>query len=664
MILLLPNSPSVEEAVFKFVEQRANARSDYAPITPILRQAIANKCSALGHLSPSDQLEKMLKFAEQVLCVLNCVWDGAFNQVDVQDAAALMSLIKRATQRRVRTGQLKPSSAATYVNCWIEVMGAGSPKSFVLRDKAERHATYVSQATFERAQENDDEEIVAEHDGAWKAQVEQDQRRYRSGNEKLPSKRRYSRHFQVLEYNASPYQQNAFSLASLAMLFSLTEQRARELPEAQGKALRCLMTLSLTTGRLITELADLSIVDDPTQSSPGISLNDGMLCCRPDYFVGHPARITNALTENGGAEYMDSDWHLPIRAVVVIPVAEPALRILRDLHHQTHCQKLSEVLAHARIRDEMAKLNLLLHDHLPNAAKCTEARLALSFNARYAELDPIYCYYVQGRALPPLHLPLRYTRVSAARLAHVYGDHTTQVLSDLAETSLMLARTRPMPPAEWLAAASSPTTLLNLDAYWGSWRCANSEKIHIMLDVLHRQHLLLYTLVALCAFTGLRPFEPLTLQPHQLSEDGSQLAVRGKPNIAHPAHRVIPVPLCLRPLLLALQRENNTWLFQKDDGGRFELHEVETAILGLMHEHGHSLAPDLYSLRHAYRSALLAGGVPFPESNYLMGHQTEGCCIYDPYLDRPAQPLGSLIAPVVRTLERAYGLCLHHTNVA
>jgi hypothetical protein len=326
------------------------------------------------------------------------------------------------------------------------------------------------------------------------------------------------------------------------------------------------------------------------------------------------------------------------------------------------CGALADIISHAKLRRLLRDLDHELHRQLPHAHKLSPARLALSFNAQFADLDPIYAYYIQGRALPTLHMPLRYTRVCATHLTRAYLDHTQSFVEGLVGTVDSLATVRGLPNCPWLQSDfpsigdSIPNDSGNLA--WGSWRCARPESMRQLLEALHDRDVTLHTFVAFCALTGARPFEPLTIERHCLSEEGSLIAIRGKPNVAHPSYRTVPVPISLRPALLALKATNNTWLFERPDGSPFSLADANAAITeNLNCAYGHRCAtPDLYSLRHAYRSSLLAAGVPFADANYLMGHQTEGTCIYDPYLDRPVPSLTNVLRPALQMLEKAYGI--------
>jgi integrase len=163
----------------------------------------------------------------------------------------------------------------------------------------------------------------------------------------------------------------------------------------------------------------------------------------------------------------------------------------------------------------------------------------------------------------------------------------------------------------------------------------------------------------------MRPFEIVRLKRQNLDLDGLWLAVHGKPHAIRLAFRRVPILPELLPAFHAVLEirgrvalSSNLIGFYGRDGGwqAVEQASLENIPFEASQRAGVPVAPDLYSLRHRFRTDMLANGMSEHHLNYLMGHESRGTESYSVYLDRMLDDLVAVYQPMARQLAIRYGL--------
>lgn len=569
----MPMTQSIIDALYDKIRRRADGQILLRLVYP----SIEHKLQSMAYFDEATRTTKLAKFATTVWCTLRCLPESLFSSSQERDAileSAELAIMSRATR-----GDIKARSAQRYVDCWRALCDASRNGAFQPRPKRTGYAV-------QRLTSGDltEDELYVAGANRYQRAAERDLRRYG-----LADKARQIEfdqvHRSVLLVNPSPHQTDCFGEISLALIFMLVEKRANELDPATGDALRCLIALSLITGRLIREVALLPLhvrsngVDSEPMAARYLDLTRECLLEQPDAFAGHPDRITLALH----ASYDRLTWdarYLPISRRVVIPLAPGIAHGLRDVVTRTGVRRLDDLLPLRRIRQELTYLTAQLHQHAPHVAPLTQSRLALSFNARMAEIDPVYASYIQARAQFHLHMPMRYSYVHYADLHAAYTSDCRRMTARIERAASVLSRQRQLPYPRWLTqafAAECTSSPPDAELGWGSWRCATPATAVRARRAAAQISPTVLAWVDCLALMGLRPFEILNAKPHQLSTEARWLAVAGKSNIAHPANRVLPVPQILRERLAA-QRRSTSSLFARDDGTPFTQQLIEAII--------------------------------------------------------------------------------------
>ncbi len=152
--------------------------------------------------------------------------------------------------------------------------------------------------------------------------------------------------------------------------------------------------------------------------------------------------------------------------------------------------------------------------------------------------------------------------------------------------------------------------------------------------------------VLLQVTTGLRPFEVVALQRQAVDLPRQRLTLTGKPNPAYETHRQVPIPQRLIGLLQRVMTTTDEMATRREESNLFWIYEHEVLVPlqvetmeALWREAGRRAGlqpeqvPDLYGLRHFFRTRGLELNVPLYIINALMGHQVAGCELYNPFLD-------------------------------
>ena len=172
--------------------------------------------------------------------------------------------------------------------------------------------------------------------------------------------------------------------------------------------------------------------------------------------------------------------------------------------------------------------------------------------------------------------------------------------------------------------------------------------------------------VALALLAGPRPFEVRRIRSNHLDLNGLWLSLRGKPHVSRPAFRRIPLlPELVSPVKTLLgdcpNQKGRHKLGLFNDKGEFiglTTRELNGILVKAGHVAGVELAPDFYSLRHRFRTDMLACAMPEHFLTYLMGHESRGIESRSIYLERSLDDLVPLYCHSAKQLARRYGIYL------
>lgn len=287
----------------------------------------------------------------------------------------------------------------------------------------------------------------------------------------------------------------------------------------------------------------------------------------------------------------------------------------------------------------------------------TSTRIARSFEPHYSGvygLDPVYASYISGQVGDTWARPVHYSYVRVEQLYQAYCKAQSAFRQALEGEHALTARAGPA-ALPWIRLEPGHTEFHSKSAF-GSWRYPRIEVLQRIFRTLeqmaadsdpqpaHNARIALYT-VQLQASIGLRPFEVVALSRRAVDLTRKRITLTGKPNPAFETHRQIPIPDALHPSISALMdlttarrdpEDADSLFWVWENGGRIpaQVHDIErvwreaAARAGLEQEQ----VPDLYALRHFFRSRALEMGLPIGAINALMGHQVAGCELYNPYL--------------------------------
>ncbi len=308
--------------------------------------------------------------------------------------------------------------------------------------------------------------------------------------------------------------------------------------------------------------------------------------------------------------------------------------------------------------DLMAKLSTYVQHLHPTWRAASASRIAKSFHAHYCSvygLDPVYASYISGHVDDSLARPVHYSYVRAASLFEHYAQAQTKFLDALEReyADSFGSRTSPF---LWTQLEPSQNAFQS-NAAFGSWRYPRVDVLRRIFCALkqmtadsdprgaHNARCALYA-VQLAASTGLRPFEVVGISRRAVDCKHQRIALTGKPNPAYETHRQIPIPDGLCEPMQGLVKETESLFALHDDNSLFRVFENDTLVPAqvqyierLWQEAGtragleKEQVPDLYALRHFFRSRALEMNVPLTTINTLMGHQVAGCELYNPYLE-------------------------------
>lgn len=293
----------------------------------------------------------------------------------------------------------------------------------------------------------------------------------------------------------------------------------------------------------------------------------------------------------------------------------------------------------------------------PTWRSVTPARLAKSFEPHYSglyELNPVYATYISGQVEDTLARLVHYSYVRAEHLYQEYSKAQTAFRQALEHEHALTARADSV-RLPWVELDPYDNVFQSGSAF-GSWRYPRVEILRRIFRMLEQMaadsdpkpaqnaRTCLYT-VQLEASTGLRPFEVVSLSRRAVDLQRKRITLTGKTNPTFETHRQVPVPDTLHlslSLLLDMdvpphnpkEADSLFWMWENERMIPAEVQHIERVWqnagtrAGLEKEQ----VPDLYALRHFFRSRALEMGSPIATINALMGHQVAGCELYNPYL--------------------------------
>ncbi|MGH2520891.1 MAG: hypothetical protein ACRDH2_00170 [Anaerolineales bacterium] len=403
-----------------------------------------------------------------------------------------------------------------------------------------------------------------------------------------------------------------------------------------------LLTLCLT-GRTLDWLLQVRVGDWP---DPAACLPSMPPCYVPAYdaIVYWPEAIPELPTQ----PEQTADLFEPVSPVWVLPLPDPLLHWWRELAHRCAKGERALTLTADQVEDALKSATSVLREKTPNMPALTQGRLRAAHTAlmeRDGQLDPLLAACISGQWRTSLRVPLFYTTLSLPLLADRYRAAARRVWTVLRQT-----RSVPQLPD---AFGGTPTALpeLRVGSPYYPRLAVVRQAVQILRDAVaqaisnedrHNAKTLL-ALYGLSLLMGLRISEAASLQTvdFDLRATWQREALpwvvlpETKGNRWTSAARIVPLPDCLLPLLRellpddlqapALSFRTQGRLVAADKGEiRRRLAEVSVPF------------PRWHAGRHLLRTFLLEQGLPFDATNAILGHQSAGRELFNPYL--PGDP--------------------------
>ena len=344
-----------------------------------------------------------------------------------------------------------------------------------------------------------------------------------------------------------------------------------------------------------------------------------------------------------------SQVYLPANPFWIIPLP-PVLQPLWTRLSKNGDQLFPNAATASQITLKM--LNTQLHKRYPNLPRMTEGRIRMAFTTLHqvwGGLDPILAFYISGQMMPAIQVPLVYSAVSTDLLAERYRISSEKVFEHLNthfeaitghNMGLGYAPVLPPCPPIWMGSGYTPPLELVHQVMiegFDQLRLSDSE------IEKHNQRLLLL-LKGLSLLCGLRISDAAFLKTDQIDLDAEfnerpfahMVLGQAKSNRFTTAGRILPIPQCLiRPMRSMMATKPNTmaFFFREPPNRQIETSydEIYTRLgksgLGVFRYH---------SGRHLLRTFALHHGLSFEATNAILGHQSAGHDLFNPY--RPDDP--------------------------
>ncbi len=401
-----------------------------------------------------------------------------------------------------------------------------------------------------------------------------------------------------------------------------------------------LLTMCLT-GRTLDWLLQVRVGDWPDATACLPSMPPRYVPER-DAIVYWPEAIPDLPTQPEQA----ADLFEAVSAVWVLPLSEPLIPWWREVASRSPKGQRALTLTADQVENALKSATSLLREKTPNLPALTQGRLRAAYTAlmeHTGQLDPLLAACISGQWRTALRVPLFYTTLSLPLLADRYREVIQRVWAALRETQPQL------PNAFGVTPAALPELRLGSPYY---------PKLSVVKQAVHALHgavaqaggdegrhnaKTLLALYGLSLFTGLRISEAASLQTVDFDLQATWQGA-AMPWIVLPetkgsrwtsAARITPLPDCLLPLLHELLPDHlQAPAFSFRTQGRLvpaDKGEIRRRLADL-----DVPFPRWHAGRHLLRTILVEQGLPFDATNAILGHQSAGRELFNPYL--PGNP--------------------------
>jgi integrase len=420
----------------------------------------------------------------------------------------------------------------------------------------------------------------------------------------------------------------------LALLRWIFDERARS---ATSQALRTLLLTLCLTGRSSEWLTKVELGEWPAadafgpQSPPRYVPECAAIVYWPDAIPALPTEPQHA-----------ADLFEVVSSYCVLPLPELLIPRWQALAQGRATGERLLPLTASQVNEALRAATQLLRRNMPNRPALTVGRLRSAFTALMeseAGLDPILAAFISEQWRPSLRVPLFYTTVTAEQLAGRYRAATARVWEILRKTDPRL----PAPPM--LALPPLPDIrmgspyLPKLDVVRAAIQSLHQAIVMARNDEARHNALTMLALYGLSILCGLRISEAAHLSVAQFDLDvvygGLPLPWLMLPETKGSrwttAARIVPLPKVLLPLLRQLLPANRQALaFSLIQRGR-HVHADQDQIRRELATYQVPF-PRWHAGRHLVRTVAVNAGVPFAVINAVLGHQSAGCELLNPYL--------------------------------
>lgn len=341
-----------------------------------------------------------------------------------------------------------------------------------------------------------------------------------------------------------------------------------------------------------------------------------------------------------------ADLFEPVSPVWVLPLPDPLIPWWHELANRCAKGECALALTTDQFENALKSATGVLREKTPNMPALTQGRLRAAYTALMehdGRLDPLLAACISGQWRNSLRVPLFYTTLSLHLLGDRYRDAVRRVWVALCQLHPHL------PEAFRLTPAALPE--LRMGSPYYPKRVVVRQAVQTLYNAVvqaiqdegrHNAKTLL-ALYGLSLLMGLRISEAASLRTMDFDLraiwQGEAMPwvvlPETKGNRWTSAARIVPLPECLLPLLQKLLPDDlqapafsfrtQGRLVSADKGEiRRQLAELDVPF------------PRWHAGRHLLRTFLLEQGMPFDATNAILGHQSAGRELFNPYL--PGNP--------------------------